>query len=267
MSTAFSVVIPVYNGALTLPQTLDCLVLQTCQDFEVILVNDGSKDSSEIVIQNFIQANPEMRIRYLSQANKGLGGARNTGLRAASGSFLALIDQDDIWYPNKLEKVLAVFKGRPEILFVTHHLYRRVHGHIREIVYTDSLNGSLFRKLLFDTNFLCGCAMAFRRSVLDKIGYFTEERGFFHLSEDYDYWLRASAAGFRFYLIPEVLGEYIEHRGNFSRNLRLMYRNEWNVVRGHYKTRPVRKFWDPILLGKRRGKILVRQTLALLGMK
>lgn len=263
----FSVIIPVYNGALTLPQTLDCIVQQTLHDFEIVLVNDGSADQSEDVIQSFRKAHPQLKTKYLSQKNKGLGGARNTALRAACGVFLALIDQDDIWYPNKLEAVLAVFNNQPEISFVTHRLYRRVHGRIREVVYSDSLNGCLFRKLLFNTNFLCGCAMAFRRDVLEKIGYFTEERELFHLSEDYDYWLRASAAGLKFHLIPEVLGEYVEHAGNFSSNRQKMFRNEWNVVRGHFKTRPLRKFWDPLLLVKRKGKILARQTLAFLGLQ
>lgn len=240
---------------------------QTCQDFEIILVNDGSTDSSEAVIRDFIKTHLQLRVYYFSQKNKGLGGARNSGMREASGSFLALIDQDDTWYPEKLEKVFAVFKERPEISFVTHRLYRRVNGDIREVVYSGALNGNLFRKLLFDTNFLCGCAMSFRRDVWEKIGCFTEDRTLFHLSEDYDYWLRASAAGLHFYLIQEVLGEYVEHAGNFSRNRQMMYRNEWNVVHAHYKKRPVRRLWDPFLLGKRRGKILARQTLAFLGLR
>lgn len=265
MPPVFSVIIPVYNGAETLPRTLACLVQQTFRDFEIILVNDGSTDSSESVIQNFIKAHPKLSTQYIPQKNKGLGGARNTALKKATGSYFALIDQDDIWYPQKLEKVLSVFQQHHEISFVTHRLRRRVNGLLKEVIYSDSLGENLFRKLLFDTNFLCGCAMSFGREVMEKIGIFTEDRRLFHLSEDYDYWLRASAVGLQFHLIEEVLGEYVLHAENFSKNRQGMFRNEWHVVREHYKKRPFRKWWDPLLLGKRRGKILARQTLALLG--
>jgi len=267
MPPTFSVIIPVYNGGLYLLETLECLCKQTYQNFEIVVVDDGSTDQSGEVVKNFVKTHPNIQLKYIYQKNKGLGCARNTAIKAASGPFLALIDQDDIWYPKKLEKVLAIFETQPDVSFVTHRLYRRVNGNIKEVVYTDSLNGDLFRKLLFDTNFLCGCAMSFRKEVLERIGHFTENREFFHLSEDYDYWLRASAAGLKFHLIEEILGEYTVHIGNFSNNRRMMFRNEWNVVWEHYKTRPVRKLRDPLLLGKRKGKILARQALALLGLK
>lgn len=265
MPPVFSVILPVYNGASTLSRTLECLVQQTFQDFEIVLVNDGSSDRSEAVIQNFIESHPQVTVQYISQKNKGLGGARNTALKEAAGSYFALIDQDDIWYPKKLERVLALFEQRPEISFVTHRLRRRVNGVLGDVIYSDSVEGDLFRKLLFDTNFLCGCAMSFRKAVIEKIGAFTEDRQLFHLSEDYDYWLRASASGLQFHLIEEVLGEYVIHAKNFSKNRQGMFRNEWHVVREYYKKRPLRKWWDPLLLGKRRGKILARQTLAFLG--
>lgn len=264
----FSIIIAVYNGEKTLLKTLECLRFQQYQDFEIILVNDGSKDGSGDVIQNFIRKYPDISVQYFSQENKGLGGARNTGLRNASGRFMVILDQDDIWYPEKLETLLMTFEQYPEASFVTHHLYRHVGGKIQDelccgFIKCGFMEKNIFDKLLYKGNRLCCASMSFRRNVLDTVGYFSEDRKQIFLSEDYDYWLRATRLGLKFYLLKEILGEYIVHENNCSHDKLLMLRNEWNVVRRHYSNRPLRKWWDPLKLMKRRGKILLNQILAL----
>lgn len=259
---AFSVVIAVYNGAATLPATLECLARQTFKNFEVVLVNDASQDASEKIIREFAEKNPQLSIQYVVQENRGLGGARNTGMRQAKGLTISLLDQDDLWYPAKLEKTAQAFEDRPEISFVTHPLYRRVNEAITDELECGFMIENIFRRLLFDDNHFCGSAMSFRKNVLDRIGFFSEDRNRFHLTEDYDYWLRAAGRGLKFFVLEEVLGEYVVHASNFSKNRRMMLANEWRVVSQHYRTRPARRWLDPLFLAKRRAKICARYALS-----
>lgn len=262
MSFDFSVVIAVYNGEETLPATLQCLAEQTHKNFEIVLVNDASQDQSEKVISDFCKRHPELPIQYHVQENKGLGGARNTGIRRAQGCFVSLLDQDDLWVPSKLEKVGQIFESRPEIDFVTHHSFRRVAGRITEELRCDFMTPDVFRKLLFMDNHFCGSAMSFRKLVVKKIGFFSEDRQQFHLTEDYDYWLRAAACGMKFHVLEESLGEYVVHKKNFSHNRRLMLLNERRVVMKHYRSRCERRWSDPFSLAARRAKMWARETWA-----
>lgn len=257
----FSVVIAVYNGAKTLRATLESLRQQTFKNFEIILVDDESSDNSAEVIEKFSQEYPQICIQTIRQKNKGLGGARNTGMRLSKGQFIALLDQDDIWASNKLERVLHVYRNHPQVSFVTHSLVRKVNGKIGEVLKCDFMERETFQKLLFRGNYFCGSAMSFKKEVISQIGYFSEDRNLFHLSEDYDYWLRAAARGLKFYILDEILGEYVVHTTNFSGNRSLMYQKEWNVVRKHYRERPVRHWSDPMHITKRLCKILARKAL------
>jgi len=94
-----SIIVPAFNVAATLPETLDSLLAQTAQDFEIIIINDGSIDETLQIAHAFERRGP---VRILSQANRGLAGARNTGIAAASGSYIGFCDADDLWEPAKL---------------------------------------------------------------------------------------------------------------------------------------------------------------------
>ncbi|MDW3224377.1 MAG: glycosyltransferase family 2 protein [Paracoccaceae bacterium] len=98
MPTA-SVVVPAFNSEKTLPETLDALLSQTCRNFEVIIVNDGSTDGTLTVARGYAS---DARVRIVSQSNRGLAGARNAGIHAARGDFIGFCDADDIWMPEKL---------------------------------------------------------------------------------------------------------------------------------------------------------------------
>jgi glycosyltransferase involved in cell wall biosynthesis len=99
----FSVVIPVFNAAGTLKKVLSSVKNQTCQDFEVILVDDGSKDKSVDIINEFISQNSNLTIKLISTPNNGVSKARNIGLKNSGGAYIALLDSDDCWHPQKLE--------------------------------------------------------------------------------------------------------------------------------------------------------------------
>ena len=110
-----SIIIPVYNGENHIRETLDSALSQSISNFEVIIVNDGSNDQSADIISEFLL---DSRFHYIEQANAGVAEARNTGIRAAKGEYIALLDQDDIWKSEKLELQLNYFNQHPKCALV-----------------------------------------------------------------------------------------------------------------------------------------------------
>ena len=107
----FSVVIPAYNAQRFLPLTLESIFRQTVQDFEIVLVNDGSTDGTSEMLQSV----RDPRLRVITRENGGECVARNHGLREARGRYIAFLDSDDVWLPNHLEQTLAFMEAHPDI--------------------------------------------------------------------------------------------------------------------------------------------------------
>src|SRR3989338_8241177 len=144
----FSVIIPVYNGAKFITVALNSVSSQTFKSYEIVIVNDESPDSSDEIIKRFIHQHPTTPIVYLQQKNKGLGGARNTAIQKARGSLIALLDQDDLWYPAKLAEVYKVFNEHPEVSLVCHNEAIRKNGEIVEHSSYGPNNANMFCQLL-----------------------------------------------------------------------------------------------------------------------
>jgi glycosyltransferase involved in cell wall biosynthesis len=108
-----AVVIPTYNRARLLPAALDSVFAQTYGDWEIVVVDDGSKDDTEDVVRRYGE-----RIRYIRQENRGVGAARNVGIENAHGEFIAFLDSDDFWYDFKLALQVALFEQRPQLNFL-----------------------------------------------------------------------------------------------------------------------------------------------------
>ena len=195
-----SVIIPVFNLAPYVAETLDSLFRQTYGDFEAIVVNDGSTDRTEEALEPF-----RGRIVYRRQENRGVMAARNAGLRAARGELIALLDGDDLWMPDCLRTLVgmldadsgadvafpnAVFFGSP-----------RFDGRLHQEVF--AVNQPItFDRLLRRETHVFG-SLVFRRRVLTEIGEFDESlagQG----AEDYDLWLRI-ASRFEIGFIDEPL--------------------------------------------------------------
>ena len=252
----FSIIVPLYNGAKYIEHTLDSVLSQTYKNYEIVLVNDGSLDTVGEVVKQYISRHSAAKFIYLEQKNKGLGGARNTAIRRASGDIIAILDQDDLWYPNKLERVLGVYKKYPEVSIVCHDQYIRENGKIKCKAITGPYEIDMHRKLLFDGNRLSTSATTFKRSIIEKAGYFSEDIGNLHFVEDYELWLRMALNGYKFFFMPEILGEYIRHGANFCSNFEIIYRGEMYVIDLHYKLLKGKMFSDWYRLRKRHAQLL-----------
>src|SRR5262249_23296673 len=107
-----SVIVPVYNGEKYLRFALESVVGQKHRPLEIIVVDDGSTDSSAAIAKGFTE------VRYLHQANAGVASARNTGLKAATGAFIAFLDQDDLWLPGKLDRQASFLHENAQAMYV-----------------------------------------------------------------------------------------------------------------------------------------------------
>ncbi len=117
MEPLISVLIPVYNRADLIIETLESVRNQTYKTLEVVIVDDGSTDNTAEVIKNYAMMHPDITLRYEFQKNSGPGAALNRAVSFAKGEIVAFLDSDDIWLPNKLEKQVAEFKRDPKIDF------------------------------------------------------------------------------------------------------------------------------------------------------
>jgi glycosyltransferase involved in cell wall biosynthesis len=170
----FSVVIPLYNKANYIQNCLESVLKQTHEDFEVILVNDGSTDGSETVVQRF----QDSRIRLVHQENKGASAARNKGISLAKHEWIALIDADDYWYPNHLEELQNTIEQFPkadvicnnyEILlekdYVKHPTFS-IEYPLKAQYIKDYFKGSLIDPIAWTS------ALSFTSSIFKKVGEF-----------------------------------------------------------------------------------------------
>ena len=117
----FSIIIPAYNAAKFIERALDSVRKQSYGNYEVLVINDGSVDDTEQIIGQYKDKYPKFSINFFSQENKGAGGARNKGIYNANGDYIAFLDADDCWYPEKLEKVNNFLIVHPEIDVLCHN--------------------------------------------------------------------------------------------------------------------------------------------------
>lgn len=227
-----SVVIPVYGHAEYVLDSLDSVFAQSYDDFEVIVINDGSPDTSESVLEPYIRSG---KIRYVCQVNKGVAAARNHGLALASGEFVAFLDDDDLWPVNKLEVQVDQMKNCDAVMVGgTSHIFLR-----DKYAGEDSFADGKF-KLLNTIDFFLGNPFAspgqvmIRKSALDAVGGYNEA---VWGVDDLDLWIRLSRIGeIRKY--DHLALYYRVHDSNASLNLEKMAKNTEFVIRQNLRLLP-----------------------------
>jgi glycosyltransferase involved in cell wall biosynthesis len=201
---AVSVIIPTYNRAHLLAEAIHSVLGQTYADFEVLVVDDGSTDDTASVVASF--ADP--RVRYLYQEHAERSTARNRGMAAAKGQYIALLDDDDLYLPHKLASEVAFLEAHPEVdLCGGGTQIMDASGAIRVVVRPwqtqpePTLRNCLYGRCLFAT-----CSMMFRRRVLDRLDHWFDPQ--LNITEDTDFVIRAALAGSRLAWLPEVVATY-----------------------------------------------------------
>lgn len=215
LNPTISVVIPVYNVERYIRETLDSVFAQTLQDFEIIIVDDESPDRSIEICQSY----QDPRIRIVHQKNRGLAGARNTGIRNSCGKYIALLDSDDLWLPEKLEYHLKHLESNPEVgISFCRSAFIDDNSKPLDIYQMPKLTGIDAAHIFCRNPISNGSVPVFRREVLEAIkfednlqgqpedNYFDEH---FHQSEDIECWMRiALQTQWQIEGIPEALTLY-----------------------------------------------------------
>ena len=178
-----SVIIPTYNRCSLLKQALHSVLSQTYRNLEVMVVDDGSTDETS----SFIQGINDERVTYLkNQRKKGANGARNTGIEAATGKYLAFLDDDDQWLPAKVEKQLNAFNDAMiGLVYTEKKLIEAPYG--TEVVIDCPARGDLTEEILVSNLIGTTSSVMLKRELLEETGYFDEN---LPALQDYDLWIR-----------------------------------------------------------------------------
>ena len=216
MESLVSVIIPTYNRADYLKLALKSVLEQTHKNIEVLVADDGSTDNTAEIVLSF----NEPRIKYFYQKNTGTpGAARNFGLRKASGDYVAFLDDDDMWLPEKLEIQVDYLRKHPEYYLVYSNAWIIDENGVRKglLVKSESFKeGEIFEELV-KSNFIPQPTVLMRRDIFENIGFFNENPSLKAVA-DYEYWLRVSLH-FKIGFVKEPLAMYRVHSKAMSREI------------------------------------------------
>jgi len=227
-----SIIMPAYNSELFIGEAIRSVLQQTYKDYELLIVDDGSTDSTRSIVEGYCDKHPE-RIKYFFTGNEGASAARNHAITKAAGRFIAFLDSDDIWIPNKLEIQIECFNENKNIdLLYTNALYidssgkdlgDRLYARKEEMQYKPD---EMFDHLLL-RNFIPMSSIIIRCEVVNKAGLFD---GSFRNTEDIDWLLRVvrrhSACG-----INSSLIKYRLHATNSSKEFDIVHRSSIEVIK------------------------------------
>ena len=239
-----SVVIPVYNRADLIRETLESVLAQTYRDLEVIVVDDGSTDETPEVLASYAH---DTRVRVIQQTNQGEGAARNTGVRAARGEYVAFVDSDDVWRPDKLERQVAILVNSPGLAWVYSDTYV-FDNKTRQVLYVigqrvPQYEGHVARQLLM-VDFVPSPTPVVQRAVFDEVGFFDHtpstdgsmasagsmsRDGPRPWCTDWDMWLRI-AARYPVRRDPEPLAGYRIHETMLSQSQSAMVMHQYRIA-------------------------------------
>jgi glycosyltransferase involved in cell wall biosynthesis len=181
-SEIVTIVLPTYNRCRLVCRAIDSVLDQSYHAYELIVVDDGSTDATADRLASYGD-----RVTVIKQANRGVSAARNAGIQAASGEYIALLDSDDVWLPQKLERQIAFFKTRPQaVICQTEEIWIRNGVRVNPGKRHKKHSGMIFEKTL-PLCLVSPSAVMIRKSLFDKVGLFDES---LPACEDYDLWLR-----------------------------------------------------------------------------
>ncbi len=220
---AFSVIIPVHDAAHTLPDTLASLQAQTCPDWEALIIDDASTDGSAALVAEAARDDPRLRLirPQGAQRPRGTAAARNIGLEQARGQYVAFLDADDLWLPEKLQRQKAAFAQGARIVFVS---YERIDPSGRALGVVRARASVDWSAALYGNPIGC-LTGAYCRA------HFGEARmPLRDLHEDYAFWLSLLRGGETARGLPEILARYRVRPGSRSANKLRAARAVWEIL-------------------------------------
>lgn len=226
MGDLVSIIVPIYNVANYIEETMDCVLAQTYSDWELLLVEDCSIDGTAVLIEQYMERTGDSRIRLLSQpSNMGAARARNRGLKEAKGRYIAYLDADDLWEPEKLEKELAFMKEKDAAFAFTGYEFAdetgRGMGKVVHVPETLTYRQALSNTTIFTTTVM----FDLEKLPREQLGMPVMK------SEDTALWFRVLRSGVTAYGLDENLVKYRRAGKSLSSNKLEAIRRIWNLYR------------------------------------
>ena len=212
-----SIIIPVHNDEAYLGEAIESVLAQTYTDYEIIVVDDGSTDGSAKVAQSFGN-----QIRYVYQENARAAAARNRGAKLAEGQFLAFLDADDLWTPNKLTDQVALLQSQSAL--------EAVFGYVDHF-YSPDLDEAMREKILRPKKPIPGytsVTLLIRREAFFRVGLFNETVS---VGEAVDWYARAKETNLAYTILPQVVYHRRLHANNTSLSRRADYTNYASILK------------------------------------
>ena len=242
---AISVIIPCYKQAEFLPEAVESVIAQTFTDWELLIVDDGSPDSTGLVADELAKHHPTRRIRTIRQANAGLARARNAGIQRARGSYILPLDADDRLGPTMLERTYRLLEEQPGVAIAYTDVQR--FGDHNDVIRADDFNATTLPAI----SHLNYCSL-YRREVWEAVGGYNANMVYGY--EDWDFWVGAVECGYVARRIPEpmfqyrvrsgtMIGDAMAHDSELRRQMRRnhpsVYRwdrrlKRWAIVKARY---------------------------------
>ena len=227
-----SIVTATYNMADFLSIAIDSIQNQTYQNFQHIIIDDGSVDKTDEVVKKYLA---DDRVEYYYQENQGQTVAKNNGIKHAKGEYVCFLDADNIWELDKLEKQISIFRdiGPTYQIIYTHQLYIDGDGNKLNTPDIERFSGKISNELLFE-NFVTFNTVMVRKECFDELGGFDEN---LPRSIDYELWLRFSTK-YQFYYYPEVTTHYRIWDGQMSQDKDKRYKYALRIMGDFIKENP-----------------------------
>ena len=239
-----SIITPCYNASRFISQTIDSVLTQTFTDWEMIIVDDGSKDDSSDIVEKYVKK--DSRIRLIQQPNGGSANARNHGIREATGRYIALLDADDLWLPQFLEKQIEFMKEKNAIC--VYSSYKRIDENSNEILKPLICRSFVNYKKMQITNFI-GCLTGLYDSSKYGKKYLDEKLK--SIRDDYAYWLEIVKLENAAYGNPEVLACYRVIKSSTTGNKLKLVKKQFWFYRNYLKLSFARSLCNLLFWGLR----------------
>ena len=237
-----SIITPCYNGARYISETINSVISQTYTDWEMLIIDDGSKDNSSEIIKEFEKS--DNRIHYIYQQNAGSAAARNNGIREAKGQYIALLDADDIWLPEFLEKQITFMKQNNAVCAACS--YNRIDENSDIILRPTKVKNIITEKDMRIRNYI-GCLTGL---------YDTERHGKIYLREelksirdDYAYWYDIVALEGKAYGNQEILASYRVLSNSTTGNKKKFIKKQYQFYREYLKLDPLKSVVNTLIWG------------------
>lgn len=229
-----SIIMPAFNAEHFIRESIDSIQQQTYKNWELWITNDASTDDTQKIVEKYIK---DERIHLVNfPVNRGLAVARNAGIEKSNGEYVAFLDSDDLWLPEKLDHQIKFHRDYPEIglSFTNFNTFDKTGecdcprdvGNHKMASYPAIDVSSLFYK-----NTIGILTVMVKKEILDTVGYFDSD---FRSVEDHDLWIRIAKVGYKFGYLDEKLALYRLSEGGLSRSLRKYKSQRKKFLRKHY---------------------------------